>query len=186
MTREPRILGRFLDLYILDCLLTTICVFLASQPWIKNTDCSCWDSASPTWPSHSPMHSFCASGWHAVGRGCGGVPQLHQAHPRDVPRRGGATHAETTEERHVVQRLAGDWTEGGHHTQAPGHRGLLQVVDVPVICAAQHHLPFSPGRLPGHLGRVRRRGGLVPTRRQLRGGRRSLQATPASGTFTMC
>ena len=56
-------------------------------------------------------------------RGCGGVPQLHQAHPRDVPRRGGATQAEATEERRLVHRLAGGWTEGGHHTHAPVHGG---------------------------------------------------------------
>ena len=40
--------------------------------------------------------------------------------------------------------------------------GLLQDVDVSVLCAAQHHLPFRPGRLSGHLGRVRRRGGHQP------------------------
>ena len=62
--------------------------------------------------------------------------------PRDVPKRDGATHAETTEERHMVLRLAGGWTEGGHHTKAPGDGGLLQVVGVPVLCAYTTPSPF--------------------------------------------
>ena len=58
--------------------------------------------------------------------------------------------------RQMVQRLAGGWTEGCQHTQASGHWGLLQVDDVPVLCAAQHNLTYSSRRLSGHLGRIRR------------------------------
>ena len=70
----------------------------------------------------------------------------------DVPRLGGATHAETWQGRHMVQRHAGNWTEDGHNTPAPRHGGQLQVFDVSILCSTQHHLHFSPGRLPSHLG----------------------------------
>ena len=62
----------------------------------------------------------------------------------------------------MVQRLAGGLTEGGHNTPAPRHGGQLQVFDVSILCSTQHHLHFSPGRLPGHLGWVWRWGGQQP------------------------
>ena len=47
-------------------------------------------------------------------RGCGSVPQLYLPQPSDVPRLGGAIHAETSQGSHMVQRLAGGRTGGGH------------------------------------------------------------------------
>ena len=73
------------------------------------------------------------------------------AQPSDVPRLGGETQAETLQGRHMVQRLAGNWTEGGHNTPAPRHGGQLQVFDVSILCSTQHHLHFSQGRLPDHF-----------------------------------
>ena len=85
-------------------------------------------------------------------RGCDGVPQLYPPQPSDVPRMGGAPHAKASQGRHMVQRLAGGWTECGHNTPAPRHGGQLQVFDVYILCSTQHHLHFSPRRLQGHLG----------------------------------
>ena len=183
MTREPRILGRW-SLYTRWSSGITIGIFIASQSWITSTDCSCWGSASPTWTSYSSMRSSCASRWDAVGRRGDGSAvgwlsgrnrermaswwcswgtrmwRRSETSPGSPPRCSETwwsdTHAETTEERRMVQRLAGGWTDGGHHIQASGHGGVLQAVDVPVLCAAQYHLPFSPGRLSGRSGRVRR------------------------------
>ena len=72
-------------------------------------------------------------------RGCGSVTQLFPPQPSDVPRLGGVTHAETSQGRHMVQRLAGGWTGGGHNTPAPHHGGQLQVFDVSILCSTQHH-----------------------------------------------
>ena len=38
--------------------------------------------------------------------------------------------------RHMVQRLAGGLTEGGHTTPAPRHEGQLQVFDVSFLCSS--------------------------------------------------
>ena len=74
------------------------------------------------------------------------------ASAKDIPRLGGASDAETSQGIHMVQRLAGGWTEVGHNTPAPRHGGQLQVFDVSILRFTQHYLHFSPRRLPGHLG----------------------------------
>ena len=82
------------------------------------------------WKSHGALEE----------RGCGGVPQLYPPQPSDVPRLGGGNQAETSQGRHMVQRLAGDWTECDHNTLAPRQRRQLQVFDVSILCSTQHHL----------------------------------------------
>ena len=57
-----------------------------------------------------------------------------------LPRLGGVTHAKTSQVRHVVQRLARGWAEGGHYTPAPRHGGQLQVFVVSILCSTQDHL----------------------------------------------
>ena len=82
------------------------------------------------WKSHGALEE----------RGCGGVPQLYPRQPSDLPRLDGANQADTSQGRHMVLKLAGGWTEGGHNTPAPRHGGQLQVFDVSILCSTQHIL----------------------------------------------
>lgn len=79
--------------------------------------------------------------------------------PRDVKGHGGATHAKTTKEQHMVQRVARFYVP--HNT-----------ISILVWMSVRPFETITAMRWS-------------PTRRQMRSGRRSLQDTQANGTLTM-
>ena len=143
----PRILGRFLDLYIYWMVFWHIHWCLPGFTTMDNKQ-------------KLLLLHFCASGLCASGEVVG--PPFGSRSGRNRERMmfrdvvmwlTPELHKKDTWYRDSLEVRLKVAIHVQCNTQAPGHEGQPQVVYLLDLCAEQHHLHFSPG----HLGRVRRR-----------------------------